>query len=190
MANKFTKTGKYISCRTCSKSIYLMPYEVKSGRKKYCSKGCLYKGDSYTKLFEKGHKDLVPKEKRGHTEETRIKISVSSKGKHSGPLAWNWKHDRSMVKVGDRHLNDPLQKGWRKAVKDRDGWKCRIGNSDCLGRLEAHHILRYSEYPELRNDINNGITLCQAHHPRKKSEEKRLEPLFMELVSVSKVSNR
>jgi len=35
--------------------------------------------------------------------------------------------------------------------------------------------------------IKNGITLCHAHHPRKRAEEKRLEPLFKELVSVSKV---
>ena len=33
---------------------------------------------------------------------------------------------------------------------------------------------------------NNGITLCFAHHPRKRAEEKRLSPYFMELVSVSK----
>lgn len=73
---------------------------------------------------------------------------------------------------------------WRNDVYKRDNWKCKI-NKDCSGRLEAHHILGYAEYPELRYDINNGITLCQAHHPRKRAEEKRLSPYFMELVSVS-----
>lgn len=50
----------------------------------------------------------------------------------------------------------------------------------------VHHILGFKEHPELRYDINNGITLCHFHHPRKKEEEKRLIPTFMELVSVSK----
>lgn len=110
-----------------------MPYEIKLGRKKFCSKECLYKSGIQTNTF---------------------------------------------------------QKGWSKSVKDRDCWKCKIGNSDCKGQLEAHHILRWSEYPELRYDINNGITLCCFHHPLKKEEEKRLVPTFMELVSVSKEKNR
>ena len=28
----------------------------------------------------------------------------------------------------------------------------------------------------------NGITLCQAHHPRKRAEEKRLVPVLQRLV--------
>ena len=70
---------------------------------------------------------------------------------------------------------------------NRDNWKCKINNSDCKGRLEVHHILGFTKFPELRYDINNGITLCHFHHPRVREEEKRLSPYFMELVSVSKV---
>ena len=42
---------------------------------------------------------------------------------------------------------------------------------DC-GELDSHHILNWQEYPELRFDVNNGITLCQFHHPRGKNQEK------------------
>ncbi len=52
----------------------------------------------------------------------------------------------------------------------------------------VHHILGFTAYPELRYEINNGITLCQAHHPLKRAEEKRLAPVFQELVSVSNQS--
>jgi len=76
---------------------------------------------------------------------------------------------------------------WRKQIFQRDSFKCKIDNSDCKGQLEAHHILSWREFPELRFDINNGITLCHAHHPRKRAEEKRSIPTFKELVSVSKV---
>jgi len=182
MANRYLKTGEFSQCRVCEKQMYLMPYEIKLGRKKYCSVQCLRKGDSYTNTFELGHKDFVPKESRGHTQETKDKISKGSKGKHSGALAWNWIEDRTKVKVGERSLNDPLQKQWRKSVKDRDNWSCRIADNNCNGKLEAHHILRWSKFPELRNEVNNGITLCHFHHPRKIKDEMRLIPIFKELV--------
>jgi len=74
---------------------------------------------------------------------------------------------------------------WRTSVLERDNRICRINNGDCSGKYEVHHILSWKDYPELRYEINNGITLCQAHHPRKRVEEKRLIPFFKGLVSVS-----
>jgi hypothetical protein len=71
-------------------------------------------------------------------------------------------------------------------VKKRDEWKCRLLTSDCKGRLESHHILNWIDYPELRYILTNGITLCAFHHPRKWEEEKRMIPIFQELLSVSK----
>ncbi len=58
----------------------------------------------------------------------------------------------------------------------------RMSNQDCDERMEAHHILGWVSYPELRYEINNGITLCHAHHPRKRALEKELAPIFQELV--------
>lgn len=60
-----------------------------------------------------------------------------------------------------------------------------IENKDCKGRLEAHHILNWMDYPELRYEINNGITLCHAHHPRGRAKEKQLSPFYQELVASS-----
>lgn len=54
--------------------------------------------------------------------------------------------------------------------------------------IEAHHILGWEEYPKLRYEVNNGITLCRAHHPRKRAEEKKLVPYFMGLIPVSKAN--
>lgn len=94
----------------------------------------------------------------------------------------NWKGGISR----DIHsVKEPKYKEWRMLVFTRDKFVCRINNKDCKGQLQAHHILRWADYPELRYDINNGITLCIAHHPRKRAEEKRLTPYFKELVSVS-----
>ena len=85
--------------------------------------------------------------------------------------------------VGDRIFNDPLQKQWSREVKNRDNWECQINDKYCSGKVIAHHILTWKDCPELRYTINNGITLCHTHHPRKRVEEKRLVPFFTELIS-------
>ena len=133
------------------------------------------------------------------TEESRRKISIAQKGKilstetrkkisesKQGEKHWNWKPDRSQLKK-KQERNDSAYQVWRLEVYKRDNYKCKMNNQDCSGRIIAHHILGWSKFPELRYQINNGITLCQAHHPRKRAEEKRLSPYFQGLVLVSKV---
>lgn len=55
---------------------------------------------------------------------------------------------------------------WRRAVFSRDGWKCaECGKSGIF--LHAHHIKSFSKHPELRLDVDNGITLCPSCHQGK-----------------------
>jgi len=97
----------------------------------------------------------------------------------------SWKGGLENRKPSDKKHMCSKYMGWMFSVKMRDNWSCRIANKDCKGRLEAHHILNWVDYPELRYEINNGITLCHAHHPRKWCEEKRLISEFQRLVSES-----
>jgi len=117
------------------------------------------------------------------TEEHKRKISEALKGKYCGEKNHRWNPNREEVRYDRR--NDPEYKQWRKQVWIRDNWKCKINNQDCKGKIKAHHILPWRDFPELRYNINNGITLCQAHHPLKRAEEKRLIPFFQGLVPVS-----
>ena len=131
--------------------------------------------------------------KRSHTEETKKKISQNSArywlGRTDKPgmkkeTHWHWIKDRTKVKGYSSERDNPEYKQWRMSVWIRDGFKCRIANQDCNGPIEAHHILGWTKFVELRYEINNGITLCHFHHPRKRMEEKRLAPVFKELVAV------
>lgn len=148
-------------CVFCGNNFEIFPYRKMSA--KYCSYSCNAKNREYSEL-------------------TKEKMSES----HRQEKSWNWIKDRTQLKKKNNR-NDMAYKEWRKNVWLRDSFKCKISNQDCSGRIEAHHILSWLSYPELRYEINNGITLCHAHHPYKRVEEKRLAPVFMELVSVSSV---
>jgi hypothetical protein len=119
------------------------------------------------------------------TDAIRKKMSISGIGKNAGKKHGNWVPDRSKLqKYGDdnKDRRSSAYNSWRREVWKRDGFKCRIADQNCDGRIEAHHILGWIDHPELRYTINNGITLCHFHHPRKRIEEANLSPYFQKLV--------
>ena len=71
-------------------------------------------------------------------------------------------------KGGINGKNDTLRhrreyREWRTSVYERDNYTCQCcGVSG--GSLNAHHINSFSDHPESRYDINNGITLCVKCH--------------------------
>lgn len=118
------------------------------------------------------------------------------KGKKSKKPAWNkgkklpqmagenhpnWIKDRTKIKRQDRKDN-PRYKSWRMEVWKRDKFSCRLKNKDCYGRIEAHHILPWRKYPELRYEINNGITVCRYHHPIREEDEIKMQKPFIEII--------
>ena len=52
---------------------------------------------------------------------------------------------------------------WKSKIFIRDNWACQICGR-IGGRLQAHHIKSWINYPELRYIIDNGITLCESCH--------------------------
>lgn len=100
-----------------------------------------------------------------------------------GENHYAWIKDRSKVKIYHDKRGDTLYRQWHKQVFKRDNWKCRMINENCKGKIEAHHILSWRDFIDERYNVNNGITLCEFHHPLKYSEEIRLAPTFQQLIS-------
>ncbi len=111
------------------------------------------------------------------TDEARKRISET----HSGPNHYRWNPNRDEVASNVRDNKNPDYHLWARNVKRRDGWKCLLKNDECDGKMEAHHIKNWVDYPELRYNINNGITLCHAHHPRGRENERRFESRYATL---------
>ena len=128
------------------------------------------------------------------SNEIRIKISKTLTGrknsKHSEFMKgkrYAFVKDKSKLKKGDGVSRfSTIYYEWLIKVRKRDKFRCKINNKDCSGNIEVHHILPWRDYPELRYDVNNGITLCKKHHPRKRKEEIRLSPYFTELLKINK----
>jgi 5-methylcytosine-specific restriction endonuclease McrA len=157
------RIGKEIPCGECGKLFYAAPWMMRrrSGAK-FCSKPCAYIGRELRATFEKGHPDLVPPEARGHTEETRRKISqVQRANSRRGPLSPNWRGGKRTERQAA--MSKWEYKDWRASVFKRDNFTCQSCHVRG-GELHADHIKPWSLFPDLRYEISNGRTMCVDRH--------------------------
>lgn len=82
-----------------------------------------------------------------------------------------------------RNFKDPLYKAWRKKIYELDNYCCQWPGCNRKKKLNAHHIKKWSEYPGLRYNIYNGITLCSDHHNMIKNMEDSYAETFFKIVS-------
>ena len=95
--------------------------------------------------------------------ETRRKQSKSLKGFNKGSKHYNWKD--GITKKNANIRNSIEYKLWREAVFARDNWTCQK-TEQRGGKLVAHHIQNFADFPELRFAIDNGITLGEKAHQK------------------------
>ena len=126
---------------------------------------------------------LIPPSQKGkkRSPETIEKLRKSKLGKSSskkgkiypnlrGENCYKWKGGVSKnYKTG---YYSTEYKTWRESVFIRDNFACQ----ECgeMGYITAHHIKSFAQYPELRFDINNGITLCELCHSRTDNYKRKI----------------
>jgi len=168
---KPSELGKYSCCREHRSELYkkYKNYSVKglkTGRG--WNKGMSKKnGDelSYGKPRRQETKDKISAKMKGRiiTEEARKKISEAHKALWDkigrvGRVERGWKFAR-----------------WKKEIYKRDNYKCQKCGSD--ESICAHHILSWKDYPELRFELLNGITLCFECHKKAHKGKTRNNPI-------------
>lgn len=92
-----------------------------------------------------------------------------------GPNNHNWKGGST----DQRHaaMGQVECKVWRATVFKRDGYACVLcGASKC--RLEANHVQRWCDRPDLRYEPDNGVTLCRPCHDSIRGLEAQLAARF------------
>lgn len=166
-------------CDICGKDISVAKNQYNNSLHHYCSRDCKYKGNT---LFYSGTNSP------NYSETTYINIPCTYCNKDTKVLAsqinrrkkhfcskecqnkWQSENVRGEnhpnynpnISLFDRVVNRNYTEywDWRKAVYKRDNYTCQCCGYSNGGIIVAHHILNYSEYKDLRTDVDNGITLC------------------------------
>ena len=157
------RPGVVGKCYMCNNRVYYQLREVEIGRKKFCSKEC----------FSKYHSVCVP-----HP---------------SGEASPFYIKDRNKIKNQFQSIRDSkMMKDWKKSVHEKYNYTCQMcGDRSRSGhyvKLNAHHIVRFIDAPELRFNVNNGITLCVPCHEKTRGKEKMYEDIFKEIVNYNENS--
>lgn len=111
-----------------------------------------------------------------HTPQARA--AISQKLRETGPRGQqihSYKDGKSAERRGLRYSQE--YKRWRYDVYSRDKFTCQQCGDNRGGNLIAHHIKPFAEYPELRVEVSNGLTLCGVCHNalHQKKEHKQWE---------------
>lgn len=89
------------------------------------------------------------------SEDVRRTLSLAHK---RGSQHHSWRGGKKRARSGDFEY-----RLWRTKVFERDDYTCQC----CKLRgvyLEPHHIQSWAQFPELRYELSNGLTLCKECH--------------------------
>lgn len=138
-------------CLFCGKKIELK-IRRDLWRKRFCSISCRSKYNYRTGKIPKPPKP---------TKKSRKKAGLKMRGEK------HWKWIKNRIKLKKKRFNNSERESkaetWRKDIFERDNYICQICGIRG-GKLNAHHIKSWSNFPKLRFELSNGVTLCQKCH--------------------------
>ena len=159
-------------CKNCNKSFLTTENRLKDGRGVFCSKECqnsytpkqkIVKCDYCNKEFKIKESEL---KRHKHKYCSRSCASKDYKNHYSGKNSTNWKGGKQR----EKHNGNHKYSDWRLRVYERDSFTCQecgqVG-----GKLNAHHQFAWAEFPSLRYELWNGVTLCEKCHKLEHSKK-------------------
>lgn len=159
------KSDKYITktCPVCSETFTTHQVQINRGGGKYCSLSCARKGSPTRK---RNRAIVICQVCKKQIERHHSEIKKSVKGLYFCSSDCWYEHNQGenhyLWAGGQNERVNPNYTKWRKAVLERDKYYCRICHSQ--DRLEVHHIKRFATHPDIRWNIDNGLTLCHDCH--------------------------
>lgn len=173
--NPFWRGGKIEKvCPTCGKK-FLDYVRIDGKDQRYCSRECSVvpkKKNRVSQVCLKCGKEFLTTQYRvanGEGKFCSVTCAAIGRNKENYPRG-----AQSTLWKGGITPENQLARGhadyiaWRKSIFSRDGYKCYICGEE-KPRLNAHHIIPFSESKELRTNMENGVTLClechQLFHP-------------------------
>lgn len=130
-------------------------------------KGNLMLNNEWGTMFQS-----LPDEKAGQLIKALFSIHEGDKAELDDPVldaVAKWISSNPFEEKRPR--NTPEYRRFRKKVLERDDWVCQV--CGCRKRImHVHHIKPFAFFPNLRTDVNNGITLCPECHREVHSNER------------------
>lgn len=171
------------NCDFCGKEMSIAKYRFDSSIHHYCSNSCRANGHSVYNSGENSpnyrkttyitikcdqcKKDIqIMASQINRRNKHFCSIQCKNKWQSENVRGENHPNYNPLLTEQDRYKRREYSDYWsfRKEVYERDDYTCRCCGDKKGGNLVAHHLLNFSKYPELRTDINNGITLCSSCH--------------------------
>ena len=158
------KSHTQTTCITCGKSFMVQPCKLKMGLGKYCSKECSERAHiEYRLCLNCGICFKAQKSRLEIDKDKCCSKACSYQYQHGGDI----KNGKYIPKGNpNKAIRQSFEYSeWRENIFERDSYTCQNCGQHG-GRLEAHHLFGFARWPELRFDLDNGITLCEKCHAK------------------------
>lgn len=146
------------NCKTCKKEIHrgyhghILKY--------FCSNKCKFEAKKtglsmVDKVCENCHKDFKVQKSQGKGRFCSLDCVFKFQKGENGA---NW---RGGVTTENEKIRKSIPyKKWRWEIFVRDNFECQICGQKG-GDLRANHIKKFADYPDLRLEPTNGVTICR-----------------------------